>query len=134
MQSRETPLVAAAAPGMSGIFGTPLAAILLAIEVLLFEWKPRSFVPVMVAVLVSLGLRPWLLGAGPVFPFPATTIGIETSDIAVGLGLIVGLEATLLSSLPYRVEDVFRPVRRGGPKGEQLDSIELTGPNVSANI
>ncbi|MDP5281121.1 chloride channel protein [Sphingomonas sp. DG1-23] len=104
---RKTLLVAGAAAGMTGIFGTPLAAILLAIEVLLFEWKPRSFVPVVVAVLVSLGLRPWLLGAGPVFPFPATTIGIETSGIAVGLGLIVGLEATLLSSLLYRIEDVF---------------------------
>ena len=53
---RKTLLVAGAAAGMTGIFGTPLAAILLAIEVLLFEWKPRSFVPVVVAVLVSLGL------------------------------------------------------------------------------
>ncbi|HVL20139.1 MAG TPA: chloride channel protein, partial [Amaricoccus sp.] len=57
---RKTLLVAGAAAGMTGIFGTPLAAILLALEVLLFEWKPRSFVPVVVATLVSLASgMPW---------------------------------------------------------------------------
>src|SRR3569623_1254093 len=56
---RKTLLVAGAAAGMTGIFGTPLAAILLAIEELMFEWKPRSFVPEVVAVQVSLGVRPF---------------------------------------------------------------------------
>jgi H+/Cl- antiporter ClcA len=105
---RKTLLVAGAAAGMTGIFGTPLAAILLAIEVLLFEWKPRSFVPVVVAVLVSLGLRPFLLGPGPLFPFAAAPLaGWETSGLALGVGVIVGIEATILSSLLYRVEDAF---------------------------
>src|SRR3546814_14863449 len=59
---RKTLLVAGAGAGMTAIFGTPLAAILLALEVLLFEWKPRSFVPVLVAVLVAMGCRPLLIG------------------------------------------------------------------------
>lgn len=106
---RKTLLVAGAAAGMTGIFGTPLAAVLLAIEVLLFEWKPRSFVPVVVAVLVSLGVRPFLLGAGPLFPFAATAMPVwwQTGGIALGLGILLGLEAALLSSLLYRVEDLF---------------------------
>jgi H+/Cl- antiporter ClcA len=106
---RKTLLVAGAAAGMTGIFGTPLAAILLAIEVLLFEWKPRSFVPVVVAVLISLGVRPFLLGAGPLFPFAIASMPPwwETGALAVALGLLLGLEAALLSSLLYRVEDLF---------------------------
>src|SRR5579862_4653543 len=64
---RKTLLVAGAAAGMTGVFGTPLAAVLLAVELLLFEWKPRSFLPVTVAVLIAAGVRPFLLGAGPLF-------------------------------------------------------------------
>lgn len=106
---RKTLLVAGAAAGMTGIFGTPLAAILLAIEVLLFEWKPRSFVPVVVAALVSLGVRPFLLGTGPLFPFAAAPMPIwwQTGGLALGLGILLGFEAALLSSLLYRVEDLF---------------------------
>src|SRR5262249_42304983 len=54
---RKTLLVAGAAAGMTAIFGTPLAAVLIAVELLLFEWKPRSFLPVTVAVIVSAVLR-----------------------------------------------------------------------------
>src|SRR5437868_4844770 len=68
---RKTLLVAGAAGGMTAIFGTPLAAVLLAIEVLLFEWKPRSLVPVILSALVALACRPLLIGSGPMFPFHA---------------------------------------------------------------
>ncbi|WP_250890791.1 chloride channel protein [Sphingobium nicotianae] len=105
---RKTLLVAGAAAGMTAIFGTPVAAILLAVEVLLFEWKPRSFVPVVVAALVSLAWRPLLVGSGPLFPFhgvPATSWLIMAG--AGGIGLLVGLEAVLLSTLLYRIEDLF---------------------------
>jgi H+/Cl- antiporter ClcA/CBS domain-containing protein len=105
---RKTLLVGGAAAGMTGIFGTPLAAILLAVEVLLFEWKPRSFVPVVMAVAVALGLRPFLLGEGPLFPFAAGPMaGWQTTGPAVVVGIVVGLEATVLSSLLYWVEDLF---------------------------
>src|SRR3954462_6262785 len=68
---RKTLLVAGAAAGMSAIFATPLAAVLIAVELLLFEWKPRSFVPVAAAAAIAAALRVPLLGAGPIFPIPA---------------------------------------------------------------
>jgi H+/Cl- antiporter ClcA len=105
---RKTLLVAGATAGMTGIFGTPIAAVMLAIEVLLFEWKPRSFVPVVVAVLVSLAWRPLLIGSGPMFPFAAPTpAGISPVAIAAAIGLVTGLQAALLSVVLYAVEDGF---------------------------
>jgi H+/Cl- antiporter ClcA/CBS domain-containing protein len=105
---RKTLLVAGAAAGMTAIFGTPLAAILLAVEVLLFEWKPRSFVPVLVAALVSFAWRPLLLGSGPMFPM-TTAMPQESWALlaSAGIGLVVGLEAALLSTSLYRIEDMF---------------------------
>jgi H+/Cl- antiporter ClcA/CBS domain-containing protein len=105
---RKTLLVAGATAGMTGIFGTPFASIMLAVELLLFEWKPRSFVPVVTAVLVSLAWRPLLVGSGPLFPFAAPTpMGIEPVAISAGLGLVTGLEAAILSWVLYRLEDGF---------------------------
>ena len=60
---RKTLLVAGAAAGMTAIFGTPLAAVALAVELLLFEWKPRSFIPVVASCAVAIGLRPLLFAA-----------------------------------------------------------------------
>src|SRR5439155_1332222 len=65
---RKTLLVAGAAGGMSAVFATPVAAVLLAVELLLFEWKPRSFIPVACASVVAGGVRVPLLGPGPIFP------------------------------------------------------------------
>jgi len=105
---RKTLLVAGACAGMTGIFGTPFASIMLAVELLLFEWKPRSFVPVATAVLVSLAWRPLLVGSGPLFPFAAPTpAGIEPVAISALLGLVTGLEAAILSFILYRIEDGF---------------------------
>ncbi|WP_395398230.1 chloride channel protein [Novosphingobium sp. BL-8A] len=105
---RKTLLVSGAAAGMTAIFGTPMAAILLAIEVLLFEWKPRSFVPVVVAVLVSWLWRPLLIDAGPLFPaHHVLALSAMHVGIAVGVGLAAGTQATLLSNLLYKVEDLF---------------------------
>src|SRR5690606_8054527 len=90
------------------IFGTPLAAVLLAVEVLLFEWKPRSFIPVVVATMTSFAWRPLLIGSGPMFPMAATAPGLGWDLLAAaGIGMIVGLEATLLSTCLYRIEDLF---------------------------
>ncbi|MBI1179183.1 MAG: CBS domain-containing protein [Alphaproteobacteria bacterium] len=105
---RKTLLVAGAAAGMTAIFNTPLAAVLLAIEVLLFEWKPRSFVPVVVAVLVAWAWRPVMIGAGPMFPFGAATpAGVWPVGAAIGVGLAGGVEAMILSTTLYRIEDLF---------------------------
>lgn len=105
---RKTLLVAGAAAGMTAIFGTPMAAILLAVEVLLFEWKPRSFVPVVIAVLISLLWRPVLIESGPLFPVHhAVMLTPVLIGIALGMGVIAGVQATLLSALLYRIEDMF---------------------------
>src|SRR5262245_33943884 len=68
---RKTLLVAGAAAGMAAVFASPIAATLLAVELLLFEWRPRSFIPVAAAALVASVLRVPLLGAGPIFPVTA---------------------------------------------------------------
>ena len=105
---RKTLLVAGAAAGMTAIFGTPAAAILLAIEVMLFEWKPRSFVPVIVSALVAFAWRPLLVSKGPLFPFDgALSPDAATLLVAAALGTIAGAFASLLSTALYRIEDGF---------------------------
>ena len=106
---RTTLLVAGAAAGMSATFATPLAAILLAVELLLFEWRPRSLVPVAIASATAGMLRVSLLGAGPLFPMPV--IGnlhrVQFSLGALFLGALVGLIAAGLSRMMYAFEDLF---------------------------
>lgn len=105
---RKTLLVAGAAAGMTAIFGTPVAAILLAIEVMLFEWKPRSFVPVIISTLVAFAWRPVLIEEGALFPFDAMlAVDGATLLLAAVLGCFAGCVASLLSSALYRIEDVF---------------------------
>ena len=105
---RKTLLVAGAAAGMTAIFGTPIAALLLAVELLLFEWKPRSFLPVTAAVLVSAAIRPILFEAGPLFPFSADFALPWWGLIAcVGVGIVAGLQSSLLTAMLYAAEDLF---------------------------
>jgi H+/Cl- antiporter ClcA/CBS domain-containing protein len=106
---RKTLLVAGAAGGMAAIFATPVAAVLLAVELLLFEWKPRSFIPVAVSAVIASALRVPLLGAGPIFPVlphPAMTAG--ELGVALGVGLVVGVFSGLLTNTVYAVEDLFQ--------------------------
>jgi H+/Cl- antiporter ClcA len=106
---RKTLLVAGAAAGMSAVFATPVAAVLLAVELLLFEWKPRSFIPVAVASIVASVCRVPLLGAGPIFPViaHAPLSGTELA-IAAGLGVLAGFCSGLLTMLVYACEDLFQ--------------------------
>lgn len=105
---RKTLLVAGAAGGMSAIFATPLAAVLLAVELLLFEWKPRSFIPVALASLVAVWLRTPLLGAGPLFALPAApALGMQGLVLGFAVGLVAGLASAGLTTLLYGVEDLF---------------------------
>jgi H+/Cl- antiporter ClcA/CBS domain-containing protein len=105
---RKTLLVAGAAGGMSAIFATPVAAVLLAVELLLFEWKPRSFIPVAGASAVAGALRVPLMGAGPVFATrghaPLAMVGLAS---ALVLGLIAGFGSGGLTRLVYASEDFF---------------------------
>jgi chloride channel protein, CIC family len=105
---RKTLLVAGAAAGMSAIFAAPLAAVLLSVELLLFEWKPRSFIPVAAASAIAAGLRVPLLGAGPIFPIPAhSAMSWQELALSLGVGIAAGLGSGILTWLVYTAEDLF---------------------------
>jgi H+/Cl- antiporter ClcA/CBS domain-containing protein len=106
---RKTLLVAGAAGGMAATFATPVAAILLAVELLLFEWRPRSVVPVAMASVAATVVRTYLLGTGPLFPTPPhpATIGIDAILSCVLVGLLAGALSMLLTMMVYASEDFF---------------------------
>ena len=105
---RKTLLVAGAAGGMSAVFATPVAAVLLAVELLLFEWKPRSFIPVAVSAMIAALLRASLLGPGPLFPLPPHgPLGAGEITGALLIGLAAGLGSGLVTQMVYGWEDLF---------------------------
>jgi CIC family chloride channel protein len=105
---RKTLLVAGACAGMTAVFGTPVAAILLAIELLLFELKPRSVLPVAIACITAAIERPSLLTPAPLFPFTGSVIVDPVHALGwVGLGLAAGLGSALLTIMVYGAEDSF---------------------------
>jgi chloride channel protein, CIC family len=106
---RKTLLVCGAAAGMAATFNAPLASVLLAVELLLFEWRPRSFVPVAAAVAVATVVRVPLLGSGAVFPAPAGTLNLDPGVYALCVlaGVSAGLLALLATTLVYLSEDSF---------------------------
>ena len=106
---RKTLLVAGAAGGMAAIFSAPVAAVFLAVELLLFEWKPRSFIPVATAAAVAGTLRVPLMGPGPIFLTPAhAPLAIHGLIAAAVLGVVAGFGAGGLTWLVYTAEDLFR--------------------------
>jgi H+/Cl- antiporter ClcA len=107
---RKTLLVAGAAAGMAATFDAPLASVLLAVELLLFEWRPRSFIPVAGAVAVATIIRVPLLGAGPVFPTPTGSLHLDAGSygLCVVSGLVAGGLALVATSLVYLSEDTFQ--------------------------
>jgi CBS domain-containing protein len=107
---RKTLLVAGAAAGMSATFATPIAAVLLAVELLLFEWKPRSAIPVALASATAGAARRYILGLGPLFPVPQHAIFISPQGLAgcVIAGLLAGGLSSLLTLGVYTAEDLFK--------------------------
>lgn len=104
---RKTLLVAGAVAGMTAVFGTPIAALLLAVELLLFELRPRSLLPVAVACAVAGFLRPLLMEAGPLFPQQSPVLPPVALLSCAVAGVLCGAMAWLLSTALYRVEDGF---------------------------
>jgi chloride channel protein, CIC family len=106
---RKTLLVAGAAGGMSATFAAPVAAVLLAVELLLFEWKPRSLVPVALASAVAAIARRYILGVGPLFPVPHHALFLEPRALLGCLvaGLLAGILSALLTLSIYATEDFF---------------------------
>ncbi len=108
---RRTFLVAGAAAGMAATFNTPVAAVLLAVELLLFEWRPRSLIPVGIASIAATVVRWTVLGSSPLFPVPpAPPSDWVTVLSAVAVGLIAGFASTALTYAVYAAEDAFRKI------------------------
>ena len=106
---RKTLLAAGAAAGMAATFGAPVAATLIAIELLLFEYRPRSVVPVALASCAATGIRSLFHGSGPAFAGAPLTSAPGTGALAayVLLGALVGAIAVVTTRLLYRIEDGF---------------------------
>jgi CIC family chloride channel protein len=106
-QERKTLLAAGASAGMTAIFGTPIAAVLIAIELLLFEYRARSVVPVALAAATAGGLRAIIHGDAAVFAMPDVFPNATTDVIATIIGGIVGVISVYVTKVVYWIEDWF---------------------------
>ena len=105
---RKVMLTAGATAGMAAIFGTPVAAVLLAIELLLFEFSPRSIIPVALSCATGAAMHLLLFGSEPVFAMPAITMPTSGALLwYTALGGIIGVIAAFISKSVYLIEDLF---------------------------
>jgi H+/Cl- antiporter ClcA len=104
---RKTLLVAGAVAGMTAVFGTPVAAVLMAVELLLFELRPRSLLPAAAACAVAGFLRPLAIGSGALFPLQTAAVTPLALLSCLIAGVLCGMLAWLMSTALYRVEDGF---------------------------
>jgi len=104
---RKALLVAGACAGMTAVFGAPLAAVLLAVELLLFELRPRSLLPVALSCAVAAFLRPLWAGAGPLFPLQTSAPTLVAMLSCCVAGVASGAVSALMTHALYRVEDFF---------------------------
>ena len=122
---RKVLLACGAAAGMSATFNTPIAGVILAIELLLFEFKSRSFIPLVVASTLATAVHMQLLGIGPMFQVSAMNFAIPRAlPFYLILGLLCGLAAVGFSKILYWVEDQF----------EKLPVDEMWWPAIGALI
>ena len=120
---RKVLLACGAAAGMSATFNTPIAGVILAIELLLFEFKSRSFIPLVIASTLAAAIHMQLLGAGPMFKVAAMDFGIPHALPFYGLlGVVCGLAAVGFTRVLYWTEDQF----------EKLPFDELWWPAIGA--
>jgi H+/Cl- antiporter ClcA/CBS domain-containing protein len=105
---RKTLLASGAAAGMAATFGSPISAVLLAVELLLFEYRPRSLVPVALAAASAAAIRLTLVGAEPAFPMPTLEASSGPAFILyVALGALVGVASVFVTRAVYAIEDAF---------------------------
>jgi chloride channel protein, CIC family len=120
---RKVLLACGAAAGMSATFNTPIAGVILAIELLLFEFKSRSFIPLVIASTLATAVHMQLLGAGPMFHVAAMDFGVPHAlPFYLILGVVCGLAAYGFSKLLYWTEDQF----------EKLPVDEMWWPAIGA--
>lgn len=105
---RKVLLAAGAAAGMTAIFGTPVSAVVLAVELLLFEFRARSLAPIGLACAVAAGARTLFFHPGPVFAMPNVAApGREALVAYLAIGAVIGVAAVVITKLVYAVEDLF---------------------------
>jgi chloride channel protein, CIC family len=105
---RKILLACGAAGGMAATFGSPVSAVLLAVELLLFEYRPRSLIPVALAAAAATGVRLIFEGPDPVFPIPALATPSDTALATYAvLGAVIGAVAVGVTRLAYGIEDLF---------------------------
>jgi chloride channel protein, CIC family len=105
---RKIILAAGATAGMSAIFGTPIAAVFLAIELLLFEFSPRAILPVALACITGAAGHHLLFDTGPVFPMPdIQTPSNGALAIYSTIGLVIGFLSLGVTKIVYFIEDIF---------------------------
>jgi len=105
---RKTLLAAGAAAGMSATFGAPASAVLLAVELLVFEFRPRSLVPIALASVTAAGIRVAFHGVHPMFPMPDLPAPTSPAIACyILIGAIVGVASVLVTKAIYRIEDLF---------------------------
>jgi CIC family chloride channel protein len=120
---RKVLLACGAAAGMSATFNTPIAGVILAIELLLFEFKSRSFIPLVIASTLATAVHMQLFSRGPMFKVAAMDFGIPHAlPFYLVLGLVCGLAAVGFSKLLYWTEDQF----------EKLPIDEVWWPAIGA--
>lgn len=105
---RKVLLAAGAAGGMTAIFGSPVAAVILAVELLLFELRPRSLIPVALATVAAAAVRYAMVGSTPVFAMPfVAEPGMGALAVYVALGAAIGLVSVAVTHVVYGIEDAF---------------------------
>lgn len=105
---RKIILAAGATAGMSAIFGTPIAAIFLAVELLLFEFSPKAILPVALACITGAAGHQLLFESGPVFPMPDLESPTNFAlAIYSAIGILIGFISLGLTKIVYWVEDSF---------------------------
>ena len=105
---RKTLLAAGAAAGMAATFGSPVSAVLLAVELLLFEYRPRSVIPVALASAVATGVRAATVGSAPVFTVPTLVQpDLEALFVYTIIGALVGVASVGVTRFVYWIEDLY---------------------------
>ena len=106
---RKILLAAGATAGMAAIFGSPIAAIFLAIELLLFEFSPRSIIPVALACITGAAGHHFLFGHQPVFAIDTVIATASNTALLTYslMGVVIGLLSIAVTKIVYFIEDGF---------------------------